>query len=69
MSISNVRLYARPGCHLCEVVEELLEELLGELQLADGHKAEAAASFERVLIVYPNRRLALEGLKAAKAAP
>jgi hypothetical protein len=23
-------LYARPGCHLCEVVEELLEELLGE---------------------------------------
>ncbi|MDP9088208.1 MAG: hypothetical protein M3O26_05660 [Pseudomonadota bacterium] len=45
------------------------EELLGELQVADGDMAEAAASFERVLIVYPNRRLALEGLKAAKAAP
>jgi hypothetical protein len=30
MTISRVRLYARPGCHLCEVVEELLEELLGE---------------------------------------
>jgi hypothetical protein len=30
MTISRVRLYSRPGCHLCEVVEELLQELLGE---------------------------------------
>ena len=45
------------------------EELLGELLLADGQKAEAAAAFERVLVMYPNRRLAVEGLAAAKAAP
>jgi tetratricopeptide (TPR) repeat protein len=45
------------------------EELLGDLLLADGQKAEAAAAFERVLIMYPNRRLAVEGLRAAKAAP
>jgi hypothetical protein len=45
------------------------EELLGELLLADGKHAEAAAAFERVLVVYPNRRLAVEGLAAAKAAP
>jgi hypothetical protein len=30
MTISRVRLYSRPGCHLCEVAEELLEELLNE---------------------------------------
>jgi hypothetical protein len=45
------------------------EELLGELLLADGQRAEAAAAFERVLLMYPNRRLAVEGLAAAKAAP
>ena len=45
------------------------EELLGELLLADGQKAEAAAAFERVLVMYPNRRLAVEGLAAAKAVP
>ena len=45
------------------------EELLGELLLADGQKVEAAAAFERVLVMYPNRRLAVEGLAAAKAAP
>jgi hypothetical protein len=45
------------------------EELLGELLLADGKHAEAAAAFERVLVIYPNRRLAVEGLAAAKAAP
>ena len=45
------------------------EELLGDLLLADGQKAEAAATFERVLVMYPNRRLAVEGLRAAKAAP
>jgi tetratricopeptide (TPR) repeat protein len=45
------------------------EELLGELLLVDGQKAEAAATFERVLVMYPNRRLAVEGLRAAKVAP
>lgn len=45
------------------------EELLGDLLLADGQKAEAEATFERVLVMYPNRRLAVEGLRAAKAAP
>jgi hypothetical protein len=43
------------------------EELLGELLLADGQKGEAGAAFERVLATYPNRRQAVEGLKAAKA--
>src|SRR5262249_7826080 len=37
------------------------DELLGELLLADRQQTEAAAAFERVLITYPNRRLALEG--------
>jgi tetratricopeptide (TPR) repeat protein len=46
-----------------------LEELLGELLLADGQRAEAAAAFERTLVTYPNRRLALEGLAAARATP
>ena len=45
------------------------EELLADLLLADGQKAEAAATFERVLVMYPNRRLAVEGLRAAKDAP
>ncbi len=45
------------------------EELLGELLLADGQKAEAAAEFERVLVTYPNRRLAVQGLAAAKVVP
>jgi tetratricopeptide (TPR) repeat protein len=45
------------------------EELLGDLLLADGQKAEAAATFERVLVTYPNRRLSVEGLRAARAAP
>ena len=45
------------------------EELLGELLLADGQRAEAAAAFQRALLMYPNRRLAVEGLAAAKAAP
>ncbi|MFL6603495.1 MAG: hypothetical protein ACJ8R9_19515 [Steroidobacteraceae bacterium] len=46
-----------------------LDELLGELLLADGQRAEAAASFQCVLLTYPNRRLALEGLAAARVAP
>lgn len=45
------------------------DELLGELLLADGRKVEAAAAFERVLLVYPNRRLAVEGLVAAGGTP
>ncbi len=45
------------------------EELLGELLLADGQQAEAAAAFRRVLVVYPNRRLAVEGLAATGVAP
>lgn len=45
-----------------------LDELLGELLLADGQSTEAAAAFERTLAVYPNRRLALEGLAASRGA-
>jgi hypothetical protein len=46
-----------------------LDELLGEMLLTDGQKAEAAAAFQRVLLVYPNRRLAVEGLVAAGGTP
>jgi len=42
-----------------------LDELLGDLLLADGRRDEAAAAFEKTLAVYPNRRLAREGLAAA----
>jgi hypothetical protein len=42
-----------------------LDELLGELLLADGRREEAAAAFEKTLAVYPNRRLAREGLAAS----
>ncbi|MBV8805405.1 MAG: hypothetical protein JO042_10165 [Sinobacteraceae bacterium] len=45
-----------------------LDELLGELLLADRQRAEAAAAFERALVTYPNRRLSVEGLAAARAA-
>jgi tetratricopeptide (TPR) repeat protein len=44
-----------------------LDELLGELLLADGRREEAVAAFERTLADYPNRRLAREGLAAAQA--
>ncbi len=44
-----------------------LDELLGELLLADGQSAEAASAFERALLAYPNRRLSVEGLATAKA--
>ena len=46
-----------------------LDELLGELLLADEQRAEAAAAFQRTLVAYPNRRLALEGLAAAGVPP
>jgi hypothetical protein len=45
------------------------DELLGELLLADGQHAEATAAFQRVLNLYPKRRLALEGLAAARVSP
>jgi hypothetical protein len=45
------------------------DELLGELLLADGKQAEAAAAFWRVLLVSPNRRLAVEGLAASGGTP
>jgi tetratricopeptide (TPR) repeat protein len=45
------------------------EELLGEMLLADGQRAEAAEAFQRTLTAYPNRRLALEGLAAARRSP
>ena len=43
-----------------------LDELLGDLLLADGQRDAAAAAFEKTLAVYPNRRLAREGLAAAR---
>jgi tetratricopeptide (TPR) repeat protein len=43
-----------------------LDELLGELLLTDGQPAEAAAAYERALVTYPNRRLSVEGLAAAR---
>lgn len=43
-----------------------LDELLGDLLLKDGRRSEAAAQYERTLATYPNRRLAVEGLAAAR---
>jgi len=28
--VREVRLYGKPGCHLCEIAEEMLEDLGGE---------------------------------------
>jgi tetratricopeptide (TPR) repeat protein len=44
-----------------------LDEVLGELLLADGQREAAVTAFEKTLAVYPNRRLAREGLAAAQA--
>jgi tetratricopeptide (TPR) repeat protein len=44
-----------------------LDELLGELLIAAGRPNEAAAAFRKTLEVFPNRRLAREGLAAASA--
>ena len=44
-----------------------LDELLGELLLADGQRAAAIAAFERTLAQYPNRRLTVEDLAAARS--
>jgi tetratricopeptide (TPR) repeat protein len=43
-----------------------LDELLGDLLLAAGRPAEAAAAYEKTLAVHPNRRLAVEGLAAVR---
>ena len=45
-----------------------LRELLGELLLGDGRRAEAAAEFEKTLAMFPNRRLTLQDLAAARSA-
>ena len=42
-----------------------LDELLGEMLLADHRNAEAAAAFKTTLGTFPNRRLAAAGLEAA----
>jgi hypothetical protein len=44
-----------------------LDELLGELLLADHRNGEAADAFKATLASFPNRRLAKEGLSAALA--
>jgi hypothetical protein len=44
-----------------------LDELLGELLLAHGERTAAIAAFERTLAQYPNRRLTLEDLAAARS--
>lgn len=46
-----------------------LDELLGELLLADGRREEAAAAFRKTLTLYPNRLLAREGLAASVVTP
>jgi tetratricopeptide (TPR) repeat protein len=43
-----------------------LDELLGELLLADGQRTKAVAAFEHALFTYPNRRLSVQGLAAAR---
>jgi tetratricopeptide (TPR) repeat protein len=45
-----------------------LDELLGELLLADHRAGEAAEAFRSTLATFPNRRLANEGLATALAA-
>jgi predicted negative regulator of RcsB-dependent stress response len=45
-----------------------LDELLGDLLLAAGKPAAAAAAYRKTLAVHPNRRLAVAGLNAALGA-
>jgi len=45
-----------------------LDELLGDLLMAAGRPADAVPAYAKALTVYPNRRLAREGLLAAQAA-
>jgi tetratricopeptide (TPR) repeat protein len=45
-----------------------LAELLGDLLLAAGRPAEAAAAYQESLAVHPDRKLSIEGLTAARAA-
>ena len=45
-----------------------LAELLGDLLLAAGRPAEAAAAYEKSLAIHPNRKLSVAGLTAARAA-
>ena len=45
-----------------------LDELLGDLLMAAGRPGEATAAYGKSLSVYPNRRLSVEGLTAARAA-
>jgi tetratricopeptide (TPR) repeat protein len=45
-----------------------LDELLGELLLTDDQYEPAAAAFRKTLSLYPNRRLAREGLAASEVA-
>jgi tetratricopeptide (TPR) repeat protein len=45
-----------------------LAELLGDLLLAAGRPAEAAAAYQESLAVHPDRKLSVEGLTAARAA-
>jgi tetratricopeptide (TPR) repeat protein len=44
-----------------------LDELLGDLLMAAGKPGEAVPAYEKALSVHPNRRLAKEGLLAARA--
>ncbi len=46
---------------------EPLDELLGELLLADGQRVQAIEAFKKTLAQYPNRRLALADLAAAQS--
>jgi predicted negative regulator of RcsB-dependent stress response len=48
------------------LVEKPTRELLGDVLLRLGRKAEAAAAYEAALIATPGRRLSVRGLEAAR---